>query len=93
MSRAVHCRVSGAQLSQSRAMSLVESIANVAVGFGVALLTQTAVFPLFGLRVPLASHLVISAIFTLVSISRSYLLRRAFEAIRLRSEQRNAAGI
>lgn len=80
-------------MSQSRAMSLVESIANVAVGFGMAFLTQTAVFPLFGLHMPLASHLVISAIFTLVSITRSYLLRRAFEAIRLRSEQKNAVGV
>ena len=31
-------------------MSLVEALANVAVGFGVAVATQIAVFPLFGLR-------------------------------------------
>jgi membrane protein implicated in regulation of membrane protease activity len=78
---------------QSRGMSLVESIANVAVGFGVAVLTLMAVLPLFGLHVPLASNLVIGAIFTLVSIIRSYLLRRVFEEIRERSERRIAVGL
>ena len=38
-------------MKQSRRMSLVEAIANVGVGFCVALLTQIIVFPLFGLAV------------------------------------------
>jgi hypothetical protein len=33
---------------QSRRMSLVEAIANVVVGYGLAVLTQILVFPLFG---------------------------------------------
>jgi hypothetical protein len=33
-------------MKQSRAMSLVEAIANVVVGYGVAVLTQLLVFPL-----------------------------------------------
>ena len=33
---------------QSRRMSLVEALVNVAVGFGVAVATQAIVFPLFG---------------------------------------------
>ena len=32
-------------------MSLVEAITNVLLGFGVALLTQIIVFPLFGFEV------------------------------------------
>ncbi len=36
-------------MRQSRLMSLVEAVANVAVGYGVAVLTQMLVFPLFGL--------------------------------------------
>lgn len=63
-------------------MSLVEAIANVAVGFGVAVTTQIAVFPLFGLHANLADNLLIGAIFTLVSIARSYTLRRLFESLR-----------
>ena len=38
-------------MKQSRLMSLVEAITNVLLGFGVALLTQIIVFPLFGLEV------------------------------------------
>ena len=70
-------------MKQSRRMSLVEALANVAVGFGVAVATQAIVFPLFGLR-SLADNLTIGAIFTGASIARSYALRRAFEAIRER---------
>ena len=69
---------------QSRRMSLIEAITNVAVGFLVALLTQIVVFPLFGLRVSVSEHLAISGLFTLASIARSYALRRLFEAIRVR---------
>jgi hypothetical protein len=65
-------------------MSLVEAIANVVVGFMLAVLTQTAIFPLFGLQVSIAKNMLIGAIFTLVSIVRSYSLRRVFEVIRIR---------
>ena len=71
-------------MKQSRTMSLLEAIANVAVGFGVAVLAQIVVFPLFGLHVPFTDNLLIGAIFTAVSIGRSYALRRLFEAIRNR---------
>lgn len=78
-------------MKQSRRMSLVESLANVAVGYGVAVLTQIAVFPFFGLHVSLADNLVMGAVFTIVSIARSFTLRRVFEEFRMRSESRNAA--
>ena len=78
-------------MKQSRRMSLVESLANVAVGYGVAVLTQIVVFPFFGLYVSLADNLVMGAVFTIVSIARSFTLRRVFEEFRMRSENRNAA--
>jgi len=71
-------------MRQSRRMSLAESLTNVAVGYGIAVATQIAVFPMFGLEVRLSDNLVIGAIFTAVSILRSYSLRRLFEAIRVR---------
>jgi hypothetical protein len=80
-------------MKQSRRMSLVESLANVAFGYGVAVLTQIAVFPFFGLHVSLADNLVMGAVFTIVSIARSFTLRRLFEEFRMRSENRNAAGL
>jgi hypothetical protein len=69
-------------MKQSRLMSLVEAGANVAVGYGVAVATQIAVFPLFGLIVSLGDNLTIGCIFTVVSLIRAYLLRRVFERLR-----------
>jgi hypothetical protein len=71
-------------MKQSRLMSLVESLANVLVGYGVAVATQMVVFPLFGLAVTVTENLSIGLIFTVVSFVRSYALRRGFEALRVR---------
>lgn len=79
-------------MKQSQTMSLIEAIANVAVGFGVAVLAQVVLFPLFGLDVTLTDNLLIGAIFTAVSIVRSYALRRLFEAIRIRRSETTTAG-
>ena len=51
-------------MKQFRRMSLVEALVNVAVGYGLAVLTQIAVFPLFGLHASLSENLAIGAIFT-----------------------------
>ncbi len=61
---------------QSRTMSLIEALANVLVGYGVAVATQVMVFPLFGLNASLDQNLAIGLIFTIVSLVRSYALRR-----------------
>lgn len=71
-------------MTQSRAMSLVEAIANVAVGYGVAVVTQILIFPMFGLNTTLMQNLKIGAIFTIVSIARSFALWRLFEATKVR---------
>ena len=66
-------------MKQSRTMSLVESLTNVAIGYGVAVITQILVFPLFGLSTTLAENMAIGAIFTVVSIVRGFTLRRLAE--------------
>ena len=68
-------------------MSLVESLVNVAVGYGVAVVTQILIFPIFGLHTTLAQKLKMGAVFTVVSIARSFALRRIFETIRIHSER------
>ncbi len=80
-------------MKQSRLMSLVESLANVLVGYVVAVVTQMAVFPLFGLAVTVTENLLIGLIFTAVSIVRSYALRRGFEAQRVRQSARASSTI
>ena len=80
--RAVKCIVVG-EVMQSRWMSLVESATNIAVGYCLAVLTQVLVFPLFGLHASLSDNLALGAVFTIVSLIRSYTLRRAFNALGL----------
>ena len=66
---------------QTRRFSFLESLVNVGIGYGVAVLTQVVVFPLFGIRVPLRDNLVIGAVFTVISVVRSYTVRRVFNGI------------
>lgn len=68
-------------MSQTKRQSLIESCINVAIGFGVSLAAQIAVFPMFGIRVELASNIIIGSIFTAISIARSYCVRRLFNRL------------
>ena len=69
-------------MRQSRLMSLVEAVANVVVGYGVAVVVQIILVPVFGLEVTVRQNLVMGLVFTAVSVVRSYLLRRIFESVR-----------
>ena len=64
---------------QSRRQSLIEAIINVVVGYALAVITQIVVFPWFGLQVSLGDNLAIGAMFVMISLLRSYALRRLFE--------------
>jgi hypothetical protein len=64
---------------QSRRQSLIEAITNVVVGYALAVITQIVVFPWFGLQVSLSDNLAIGALFVMISLLRSYALRRLFE--------------
>ena len=63
---------------QSRWMSLVEAVTNIVVGYGLAVLTQIIVFPLFGLHASLSENLLIGCVFVCVSLIRSFAIRRLF---------------
>ena len=65
-------------------MSLVESVANVVLGYGIAVAAQMLLFPVFGMHMSLVQNLKLAGAFTIISICRSFALRRIFEAIRVR---------
>jgi hypothetical protein len=69
---------------QTRTQSAIESVANVLVGYLVALASQLLVFPMFGIDIPLSSNLAIGAWFTVISLLRSYVLRRWFNGLKFR---------
>ena len=78
-------------MEQSKIGSLIESFFNVAIGFVVAIISQILVFPMFDIHVPLSANLGIGAWFTLISIIRSYAIRRWFNK-RLHSAAMKIAG-
>ena len=78
-------------MKQTQFMSLVEATTNVVVGYALAIVTQIIVFPWFGIETGMGEHLAIGLAFVGVSLVRSYLLRRLFEAIRVRAWQRESA--
>jgi hypothetical protein len=69
-------------MMQSRAASMAEAVVNLLVGYGISLLVQLLVFPIFDLHATLAENMTIGVIFSAASLLRSYMLRRLFEARR-----------
>ena len=65
---------------QPRWLSFVEAVTNIVVGYALAVLTHMIVFPLFGLHASLRENLMIGGLFTCISLARSYVLRRLFNA-------------
>lgn len=63
---------------QSKKNSFIESLTNVCVGYFVAIASQLVIFPMFNIHIPLKDNFIIGGYMTLVSIARSYLLRRWF---------------
>ena len=64
--------------SQTRSMSLVESIANTGAGFALSLLIQISLFYLMSIETTTTQNLTLSGVFTVASLVRGYLMRRVF---------------
>lgn len=69
-------------MSQSRRFSIIESVTNAAAGFGLAVICNYYILPIFGFNPSINESTVIAIVFTVISIIRSYLLRRVFNALR-----------
>lgn len=68
-------------MTQSRLESFVEAWANVIVGFGVNFAMNFAILPVVGLPVPtFGQNLAMGVLLTIVSVARSYAVRRWFNA-------------
>lgn len=68
---------------QKRMTSLVESLLNVVIGYAVAVAAQTMIFPLFGIFVSLGENIIIAGLFTVISVIRSFSLRRLFNYLQI----------
>jgi len=63
-------------LNQTRTQSFVEACLNTAVGWLIGLVCQVVVFPRVGIHATFRQNLLVSAIFTVVSVARGYAVRR-----------------
>ena len=61
---------------QSKKQSLIETLTNVSVGWFISFIANMLVLPLFGYNINLTDGVLISIIFTAVSVIRSYIIRR-----------------
>ena len=65
-------------MKQTKIESLLESLVNISIGYLTALFSQFLIFPLFDINIPIQDNLLIGFYFTLISLARSYLVRRYF---------------
>ena len=63
---------------QTKAQSLTEALTNVLTGYIVAIISQMVLFPLVGIECAFTTNLKLGLYFTLISLVRSYVIRRYF---------------
>lgn len=63
---------------QSKKRSFIEAVTNVLIGYLVAVISNIIVLPLFGYQVSLFDGFAIGVVFTVISLIRSYVIRRLF---------------
>ena len=62
-------------------MSALEATVNVAIGYIVSVVANIMVLPLFGYNVTVVDSFAIGAAFTVISLVRSYSVRRFFNGV------------
>lgn len=68
-------------MNQTRLGSLIEACINVLIGFSINFLANLAILPAFGFTgLTLATNFYIGLAYTVVSVVRSYAIRRWFNA-------------
>ena len=65
---------------QSKKQSLIESLTSTTIGIIIGIVLNLTILPVFGYPVSLSDSLWISVIFTVISIIRSYIIRRWFNS-------------
>jgi hypothetical protein len=69
---------------QSSLQSWLESLANMLVGIGVGFASNLVVLPWFGVVITLRESFLSTLCFTVISLARSYMIRRFFNWLHVR---------
>ena len=67
---------------QSRFGSIIETLTNVVVGLIISFVANLLIFPLFGWEISTSQNIILVIFYTVISIVRSYALRRIFNKIK-----------
>ncbi len=65
-------------MTQTRKGSLIETMTNIVVGYWINFLGNWFILPMFGLKVTFSQNIQIGLLFTIISVARSYGLRRFY---------------
>lgn len=77
-------------MNQSRLGSFIEAWINVAIGFAINFCANLLILPLIGFHISVGQNLFIGVLYTIISVARSYVIRRWFNARLHRAAQRLA---
>jgi len=75
-------------MSQSRLGSFVEACINVLIGFWINFFANLLILPLIGFNISVGQNFFIGFLYTLISVARSYAVRRWFNRYIVRAAQR-----
>ena len=67
-------------LMQSKKDSLIESLTSTTIGWLIGVILNLTVLPLFDYNITVVDSLLVSLIFTAVSVARGYVIRRWFNS-------------
>jgi hypothetical protein len=79
-------------MAQTKLGSFIESLANIVVGFTINFFANLAILPWFGFKVSAGGAFEIGLIFTVISLVRSYVLRRWFNGLKFGHDSKTAGG-
>ena len=65
---------------QTKRQSLIETLTSVFVGWLIGVILNLTILPLFDYNITVVDSLLVSLIFTVISVVRGYLIRRFFNS-------------
>lgn len=65
-------------MKQTKMSSFIEAWINVLIGFGINFVANLLILPMFGFNITLEDNLYIGILYTIISVARSYAVRRWF---------------
>ena len=67
-------------MNQTKLGSLIEACINFLIGFTINFIANMLILPLIGFHITASQNLFIGVLYTIISVARSYVVRRWFNA-------------